>query len=207
MRTFTGKAVASFFKPASQKEPERLTWRIVNKSLVIGKYAAELDESTISHAAPQKIAAFDLDDTLIKPNIRKTWTRSASGWTWWNSAIPTKLKELHRQGFIIVLFSNQSTISLKDNPKLLQKDSVSLINFKNQLGAVLQRLDLPISVYAATGQDIYRKPRTGMWKEMLEDHGLDGFGLIDLDGSFYVGDAAGRDKTLTRAKDHACSDR
>jgi bifunctional polynucleotide phosphatase/kinase len=96
---------------------------------------------------------------------------------------------------------------LKDNPKSLQKDSISLINFKGQLAAILRQLDLPISVYAATGQDKYRKPRTGMWKEMLEYHHLDGSRAVDLGASFYVGDAAGREKSLDRAKDHACSDR
>lgn len=106
-----------------------------------------------------------------------------------------------------MLLSNQGAISLKDNSKSLQKDSISLLNFKVQLGAVLRQLDLPVSIYAATAQDIYRKPRTGMWREMLQDHGLGGSGMADMEISFYVGDAAGRDKTVSRAKDHACSDR
>ena len=106
-----------------------------------------------------------------------------------------------------MLLSNQGAISLKDNPKSLQKDSISLLNFKSQLAAVLRQLDLPISVYAATAQDMYRKPRTGMWKEMLEEHDLSGPGMVDLEKCFFVGDAAGREKTVQRAKDHACSDR
>ena len=105
------------------------------------------------------------------------------------------------------MLSNQSAISLKDNPKLLQKDSIGLVNFKSQLGAIFRQLDLPISVYAATAQDNYRKPRTGMWKAMVEDEGLGGYDMVDLEGSFYVGDAAGREKTVGRVKDHACSDR
>jgi bifunctional polynucleotide phosphatase/kinase len=205
-----GKAVASFFTPASQKEPEKLTWKIVNKTLVVGRYQNETELSKTTNNAitqPRKIAAFDLDDTIISPTTGNKWTRSASGWKWWHNSIPTKLKELHAEGFLIILLSNQSTISLKDNPKLLQKDSISLINFKNQLLAILRQFDLPISVYAATGQDVYRKPRTGMWREMLNDYGLDDGGRVKLDGSFYVGDAAGREKTPKRPKDHACSDR
>lgn len=177
----------------------------MNKSLIVGKY--DHSQSISSPSAPHRVAAFDLDDTLIRPSIGNKWSRSASGWKWWNNTIPTKLKELHEQGFHIVLLSNQSTISLKDNPKVLQKDSVSLINFKNQLAAILQQLDLPISVYAATIQDTYRKPRIGMWNEMLDDHDLKGPKTVDLGLSFYVGDAAGREKTPTRPKDHACSDR
>jgi bifunctional polynucleotide phosphatase/kinase len=202
--------VASFFKPASQKEAEKLVWKISNKSLIVGKYAA--DAQTI-HAnlgpAPrrQRIAAFDLDDTLISPSTGSKWVRSASEWRWWHPTVPTKLKSLHSDGFRIVLFSNQGAVSLKNDAKALQKDSVSLVNFKNQLGAILRQLDLPVHVYAAMGKDVYRKPRTGMWKVMLEEHGMGGDNAVDLASSFYVGDAAGRERATKRPKDHACSDR
>ena len=94
-----------------------------------------------------------------------------------------------------MLLSNQSTISLKGNPKVVQKDSISFFNFKNQLAAILQQMDLPVSVYAATGQGAYRKPRTGMLQETLRDHDLEGSGMIDMNASFYVEDAADREKT------------
>ena len=181
----------------------------MNKSLIVGKYAKEVDgtEPKFSAPGPRRIAAFDLDDTLIAPSIGNKWSRSASGWRWWNNIVPAKLRELHADGFQIILLSNQNAISLKDNPKLLQKDSVSLLNFKSQLAAMFRQLDLPASIYAATAQDIYRKPRTGMWKAMVEDHDLGGSGMMDLERSFFVGDAAGREKTAKRPKDHACSDR
>lgn len=66
---------------------------------------------------------------------------------------------------------------------------------------MLRQLNLPISIYAATDHDIYRKPRTGMWKEMIEDLDLDTGEGVDLQKSFFVGDAAGR------SKDHSCVDR
>ena len=121
--------------------------------------------------------------------------------------MPTKLKDLYKDGYQIVVISNQSKIGLKDNPKTLQKDSASLANFKNQVAAIFRQLDLPMSVYAAAEHDNYRKPRTGMWSEMLEDYDLDGRDDVDLQASLLVGDAAGRAKTDTRRKDHACSDR
>lgn len=52
-------------------------------------------------------------------------------------------------------------------------------------------LDVPLSVYAATESDEYRKPRLGMWREFLDDYDLDVSG-VDLNSSFFVGDAAGR---------------
>ncbi len=199
--------MASFFKPASQKERENLVWRTVDHTLIVGRY----DKSTPSpqlRTLPVKIAAFDLDDTLItSKESGKTWARSASSWKWWDASVPSKLKALHSEGYLVVLLSNQSTISLHDNKKSLQKDMASLMNFKSQLSSILQQLDFPVSIYAATSQDKYRKPRTGMWQEVLEDYDLQADGALDMANSFYIGDAAGREKTDRRRKDHATSDR
>lgn len=75
---------------------------------------------------------------------------------------------------------------------------------------MLSQLGLPITLYAATGKDIYRKPRPGMWTEMKEDYGL-AESEIDLENSVFVGDAGGRTADLKRAtaapKDFSCSDR
>ena len=150
---------------------------------------------------------FDLDDTLITSTAGNKWTKSATGWNWWHASVLTKLRQLHRDGYLVAIISNQGGISLKDDSKTLQRDKASLTNFKNQLSAILRQLDLPISVYAATAQDNYRKPRVGMWKEMLEDYDLDEVDAVDFTRSFYVGDAAGRAQTNKRRKDFACSDR
>ncbi|XHG05288.1 hypothetical protein AWENTII_008527 [Aspergillus wentii] len=56
--TVTKKAVSSFFTPASQKKPEPITWRILNNSLVIGKYAGQ--KTDVKQDVKRKIAAFDL---------------------------------------------------------------------------------------------------------------------------------------------------
>ena len=181
----------------------------MNESLIIGRYGTEHDVKarTISKTVPRRIAAFDLDDTLITATAGNKWGKSACGWRRWNASVPTRLKELYSEGFQVIIISNQGNISLKDNSKSLQKDNATLVNFKNQMTAVLRQHDLSINVYAATGQDNYRKPRMGMWQEMLEDYDLNTEGIVYLSGSFYVGDAAGRAKTDTRRKDHACSDR
>ena len=178
----------------------------MNQSLIIGKYTVKAQPEP-PQSVPRKIAAFDLDDTVIKPVAGNKWIRSATSWQWWHACVPEKLKSLHRDGYIVVILSNQSGISLKEGSKILQKDSKSLSNFKDQLTSIFRQLDIPIGVYAATEQDHYRKPRTGMWKEVLEDYDLDADIGVDLGGSFFVGDAAGREKKDTKYKDHACSDR
>jgi len=80
--------------------------------------------------------------------------------------------------------------------------------FKTKASAVLSQLDLgETSLYAATEKDVFRKPRPGMWKEMVEDYDLDDTDGIDLANSFFVGDAAGRIASAGKPKDFSCSDR
>ncbi|KAL9108652.1 MAG: hypothetical protein Q9227_006598 [Pyrenula ochraceoflavens] len=200
-------ALNNFFKPASEKEPDKLQWRIVGKSLIVGNYTVKENETSKRWLTnPAKIAAFDLDDTLIVSTAGK-FTKSATGWKWWDSSVPARLRELNAEGFRLVILTNQSTISLKDDPKIPQRDKASFRNFKDQLTSVLRQLDLPVSVYAATEKDGYRKPRDGMWRGMLEDSHLEAEDAVDLSESVFVGDAAGREKIDGRAKDHSSCDR
>ncbi|KAF2018169.1 PNK3P-domain-containing protein [Aaosphaeria arxii CBS 175.79] len=204
--TTTSKAVANFFTPASKKEPEKMTWRIVNESLLIGRYnaAAQL----IPKAGRRKIAAFDFDSTLITPASGKRFGRDATDWKWWHSSVPGKLRSLHDDGYLVAVVSNQGGISLKPNPKTVKSDQKRLADFKGKVSAVFTQLDLSISVYAATARDGYRKPRTGMWQELLEDYDLEAADAVDLENSFFVGDAGGREAVTGGVpKDHSCGDR
>lgn len=89
--------------------------------------------------------------------------------------------------------------------------------FKQKCSAVLSQLDIPTTLYAATGKDIYRKPRPGMWLEMKADYNLVNDDDIDLENSIFVGDAGGRQselppnsngrKATATPKDFSCSDR
>lgn len=106
----------------------------------------------------------------------------------------------------MAIVSNQGGISLKPDPKTVKSDQKRLSDFKAKVAAVLTQLDIPISVYAATARDQYRKPRSGMWEEMMDDHDLDS-SSIDLDNSFFVGDAGGREALPNGVKDHSCVDR
>lgn len=63
--------------------------------------------------------------------------------------------------------------------------------FKEKMTAVMTHLAIPISVYAATADAEYRKPRPGMWHEFQDDYDLDVAG-VSFKESFFVGDAAGR---------------
>ena len=108
--------------------------------------------------------------------------------------------------FIVAIVSNQGGITLND-PKTLKTNSKRLSEFKTKVAAVLSNFDFTISIYAATARDHYRKPRTGMWMELLEDSDLDIGDGPDLHKSFFVGDAAGRLAKPGTAADHSSSDR
>jgi DNA 3'-phosphatase len=142
--------------------------------------------------------------------------------------VPGTLKKLHEEGYdenmtprlledqmliyqlhsyLVAVVSNQGGISLKPDPKTVKSDQKRLADFKSKVSAVFTHLDIPVSVYAATARDQYRKPRTGMWEEMLDDYDLDAASSVDLDNSFFVGDAGGREALGSSVKDHSCVDR
>ncbi|KAL7776622.1 hypothetical protein CFE70_007040 [Pyrenophora teres f. teres 0-1] len=203
--TTTSKAVANFFTPVSKKEPEKMVWRIVKDSLLVGRFGTAAAQSTTKR---RRIAAFDFDSTLITSASGRTFSRDASDWKWWDSSVPGRLKELHNDGFLIAIISNQGGISLKPDPKTVKSDQKRLADFKTKVTAVLTQLDLPISIYAATSRDQYRKPRMGMWQELLEDYDVEHADTVDLENSVFVGDAGGREAVAgSPAKDHSCSDR
>lgn len=110
--------------------------------------------------------------------------------------------------YLVAVVSNQGGISLKSDPKSVKSDQKRLADFKGKVGAVLNQLEFPISVYAATARDQYRKPRAGMWKELLGENDLESADAVDLENSFFVGDAGGREAVAGVAlKDHSCVDR
>lgn len=110
--------------------------------------------------------------------------------------------------YLLAVLSNQGGISLRPDPKTVKSDQKRLADFKGKVSTVLSQLDLPVTVYAATGRDEYRKPRVGMWRELLEDYDLERAEMIDLEKSFFIGDAGGREAVAgLTVKDHSCVDR
>ncbi|CAG9988615.1 unnamed protein product [Clonostachys byssicola] len=218
----TKNAVANFFTPTSQKPKDRVTWseRGPNDdspaTLLVGRYEPEKaeDKSKTRH----KIAAFDLDSTLVRTSSGKKHAGNAGDWKWWDSQVPQKLRQLYNEeGYRVVILSNQAGLTLHfdakyKGPKANAQKRVS--EFKQKCSAILSNLDLPVTLYAATERDIYRKPRIGMWKELCEDYDILEAD-IDLENSFFVGDAGGRIASLGKgsggvaavSKDFSCSDR
>jgi bifunctional polynucleotide phosphatase/kinase len=149
---------------------------------------------TLDNGLPSSklIAGFDLDHTLIKPKDNKVHPKDKEDIELCFPNIKEKLTELIGNGYDIVIFSNQSTFYKKEKQDIITKRIISFIKL----------MDIPIYVFISVLSDYCRKPNTGMWDDFL------GNKSIDLSQSFYVGDAAGRNKNpQTGKKDFACSDR
>ncbi|GJC81419.1 bifunctional polynucleotide phosphatase/kinase [Colletotrichum liriopes] len=196
--------------PVKRKVQSGTTKRAPNDdtpaTLLVGRY--EPENTPTEPEKRTKVAAFDLDSTLIATASGKKHADAAADWKWWHASVPGKLKEMYKdQGYRIVVLSNQAGLVLHADPKAKTpkstKDRVSA--FKQKVNAVLTQLDLPITIYAATEKDIYRKPRPGMWKELCDDYDL--AGDIDLKHSIFIGDAGGRIAAPKTTKDFSCSDR
>lgn len=184
------------------------------ETLLVGRYEESTkygkDDPSIKRI---KVAAFDFDSTLVTTASGKKHGDSPDDWKWWDSCVPGKLRTLYEDGYRVIILSNQAGITLKPDPKSkAPKTPKRLPAWKQKASAVLTQLDIPTSIYAATGKDNFRKPRVGMWKELCEDYDI-AEKDVDKDASFFVGDAGGRIAQPASggkkavAKDFSCSDR
>ncbi|RGP70141.1 bifunctional polynucleotide phosphatase kinase [Fusarium sporotrichioides] len=213
----------NFFTPTSQKPKDPTVWSErspdnnddIPATLLVGRFEPEKKEDR--KVKRRKIAAFDLDSTLISTSSGKKHASNGTDWKWWHNSVPTRLRELYQDGYRVVILSNQAGLTLHfdakyKGPKANAQKRVS--EFKQKCSAVLNSLNLPTCVYAATEHDIFRKPRIGMWKEVCDDYDIPET-EVDLDNSIFVGDAGGRtagvgkgpDGVAAMAKDFSCSDR
>jgi len=149
-----------------------------------------------------KIVGFDMDDTLIKTKSGKTFAVSRADWQWFTPEVPAKLQELHKNGWKVVIFTNQGGINGKNG-----WDGSKAKMIQGKINDVAKALGFPLQSFIATTDDMYRKPSTYMWTFMV-DSCNDGI-KPDLKTSLYVGDAAGRPAGWApgHKKDFSCSDR
>ncbi|KAG6793776.1 hypothetical protein NC652_004018 [Populus alba x Populus x berolinensis] len=134
-----------------------------------------------------KIAAFDFDGCLAKTSVKRV---GADAWSIMFPSIPDKLLSLYNDGFKLVIFTNESNIDRWKNKRQVAVDSKI-----GRLNNFIKHVKVPIQVFIACGydgkvEDPFRKPKPGMW-QIMEKHFNSGIS-IDMDQSFYVGDAAGR---------------
>lgn len=123
------------------------------------------------------IAAFDLDNTLVR-TVKGQFPKDEHDWKF----LPNRLSTLlawQNSGAIIVIFTNQGYKGAK---------LTTALNRINNILAMLRTDGLIPWCFVATGPNSpYRKPSNVMWNVFKQY-----VPSIDLNGSFYCGDAAGR---------------
>jgi len=116
----------------------------------------------------EKMAAFDYDWTLVRPNGGRTFPSNIDDWKWLYPGIPEKIRGYYEDGFMIVIFTNQSKI------------------WKHkQIQEVAKILDIPVFIVIATEKCDY-KPNPILFNVLV------GNNKINKEKSFFVGDALGR---------------
>ncbi|CEH13609.1 Polynucleotide kinase 3' phosphatase [Ceraceosorus bombacis] len=204
----------------------RLAWRSPLKhfnrpSCLVGAYGepfsaaiarARALQSDTERRGSLKIAAFDLDGTLVTPK-QGTWPSATDEFDY-KFVFPSvckKVKAEHDAGAVIVVISNQKQTGGKFDPAAPPK---KVVTWQKKLGHIAEAIGAPMLVFAALADDYYRKPALGMWEATLEEleacGGMRDWVCIEAGStrsSFYVGDAAGRSKGKGREADHNDTDR
>lgn len=118
-----------------------------------------------------KMASFDYDWTLVNPIDGKTFASDIDDYEWMYPNIPDKLKQYHKDGYMIVVFTNQSK------------------EWKcQQIQKVMKQLKIPLFIIISMKKEEY-KPNIISYNT-LEQQNITI--KISKDESFFVGDALGR---------------
>lgn len=139
---------------------------------------------------PVRVAAFDLDDTIIH---RPKGKMANQKWKLLDNLIIDKIADLVEKNYIIIIFTNQGSMSLNknfDKPKWRKiiNDLTKILMSRVKDGKYY------FAIYVAKNYDLYRKPNIGLWEQMKidlkEEFHLNSIRISKK--SFFCGDAAGR---------------
>mmetsp|Transcript_35323 Transcript_35323/g.76680 ORF Transcript_35323/g.76680 Transcript_35323/m.76680 type:complete len:346 (-) Transcript_35323:406-1443(-) len=151
-----------------------------------------------------KVAAFDLDGTLIRPKSGNRFPINEKDWTPFNPKVFKTLQKFHDDGYRVVIFSNQTGMGAK----VKGKKSATIRKKLDLIDEALRGdrfkkggLTFPFIFFCAPGtpddarkNPNYKKPAPGMFEVFTERFNANfsvGAGL-DMEASFYCGDMAGR---------------
>lgn len=99
------QGVSAFFTKASEKPKSNLRWEIRKNTLLFGRY--KTGSLTPVPGKKVKLAAFDLDGTLILTKSGSGYAKDEHDWRYFDKSVPRKLEELSMDGWTVVIFTNQ----------------------------------------------------------------------------------------------------
>jgi len=114
-----------------------------------------------------KLASFDYDWTIVNPKEGQTYPVNINDWEWYHPCVPDKIKEYYDNGYMIVIFTNQSK------------------EWKHKQIRIVSRA-LKIPIFAVIASKPNYKPQTTMFDVLFKNN------PINKSESFFVGDALGR---------------
>jgi bifunctional polynucleotide phosphatase/kinase len=159
-----------------------ISWDNTDEYVVGLSYVIDIKKYQLSSL---KIAAFDLDDTLID--------KKQDPWKLIDRRMLPTLRALNDAHYLIMIFSNQSGMTVSPNfdfDSWLSHAEDFIMNLSQSLGK-----NFFIGLFVAKSVDIYRKPNLGLWnlmKSYLVHDIFDSKISVDLSKSFFCGDAGGR---------------
>lgn len=84
--------------------------------------------------------------------------KDETDWRWWHESVPVKLRSLAAMDYTIIISSNQGRLTEFDG-----SEAPEAASFKRKLECVMRALQVPVTLFVACANDIYRKPRPGLW--------------------------------------------
>ena len=107
----------------------------------------------------QKLAIFDLDNTLIQTKSGNIFTREDKDWTWQFDSVPDVLRRLYHNGYSIIIVSKQMGV---------YKGYFTKTFIMQKINQMLFELKLPVSALVSINDDHCRKPCIGSYFYLLK---------------------------------------
>lgn len=123
----------------------------------------------------EMIAGFDLDWTLIRPELGK-FPKASNDFVFMKNRI-SFLQYYQRQGYLIAIFTNQKVTKRFTLAKRIERLNLVISAF--------EQYEIHPYILMAVKDDEYRKPQKGMWCYLNQ------YNFVNHHKSFYCGDAAG----------------
>ena len=126
------------------------------------------------------------------------FSKTENDWKFYHASIPEQVKAFFKDGFKLVIFTNQMGV---------QKGILTYYDLFKKFRVIQQALQVEMTFVASTHLDYNRKPSPLLFKAFSDHIFATEKAIISYEDSFYCGDSAGRSKNpITEKADLSDSD-
>lgn len=141
-----------------------------------------LQGTTKNFIMTNKMAIFDLDNTLICTKSGKKFPINNKDWKFLYNNVKEILEKLVQ---LVPLYETKYCIIIISNQLKINNET-----FMEKINEIQKQLNLELKFLCSIKKNKYRKPMTGFFDKLIENINID-------KRSFYCGDAAGREKDFS----------